>query len=335
MGTRLIKLMALAGALGASAMASADVVETLYYTTFSGGENVWKVNVDYSGNGTAGSGTFTIATPVGIAATPGADGLVFNPNNNHLLVGGQGTGAIFDVNPTTGTYTALSAGQPVYEITVDPSGNSVWGGGSEQGIGSYTNVPLSPEGGAATLTAGEITHITFVPGMAPNTAFFTTGGDDGGGNFGTINLLTGAMTIDQSNVQCAHGMVYDPFTGDLIVSGGNELCQINPLNPTVDVSVGHFGSDALDQGAVDGNGDVYWADNNGNFLFVDYATTGLIGSASNFVSNSFFQGSLDDFAPLIGEGGSNTNTPEPATLGLLGLGLLGVGMARRRRALRG
>jgi len=50
----------------------------------------WTTTASYSGNGTAGNGTFSVAAGTGIAATPGADGLVFNPNNGFLLVGGQG-----------------------------------------------------------------------------------------------------------------------------------------------------------------------------------------------------------------------------------------------------
>src|SRR6516162_4981064 len=122
--------LALLGAVSFSAAAKADITETLYYTTFGGGENVWKVTGSYNGNGTVGNGTFSLTGDTGIAATPGADGIVLNPNNGQLLVGGQGN-AIFQVNPTTGTFTSAAPNMSAFEITVDPGKNVVWAGGQE------------------------------------------------------------------------------------------------------------------------------------------------------------------------------------------------------------
>ncbi|MDA8383358.1 MAG: PEP-CTERM sorting domain-containing protein [Betaproteobacteria bacterium] len=329
--------MAFAGAAHAS-----PVDTTLYFTTYNGGgRDVWKTTATYAGNGTAGNGTFSPGTATNIAATPGADGIVLNPNNKQLLVGGQGTGNIYQVNPGNGAYIALSAGMNTYEVTVDPSHDVVWGGGSEGNTVTFTSVPIHPAGGAPTVATAHlasgapisITHLTFVAGQAAGTAFYTSGGDSGGGSFGTIDLATGRVTPIFTNVKYAHGMVYDPFTGDLIISGGNELAQINPATDAV-VSTGLFGADVLDQGAVDGNGNLYWADNNGNLLYINYSTTKLIGSPSNFVSNTFYMPQLDDFAPLVGAGGTNNNTtvPEPATLALMGLGFAGLSWARRRKS---
>jgi len=311
--------------------------ETLYFTTYSGGEDVWQTTASYSGNGTSGNGTFNPGTPTGVAAAPGADGIVLNPNNDQLLVGGQGTGNIYQVNPVGGAVTTLNAGMTTYEITVDPSKNVVWGGGSEGGATTITSVPINPTGGAPTVTPvtgsnNSVTHITFVPGQAAGIAYYTSGGDNGGGNFGTINLATGVTTAILTNVQYAHGMIYDPFTGDLIISGGNELAQIDPTTNTV-VSTAFFGSDELDQGSVDGEGHLYWADNGGNLVFIDYSNTGLIGDPTDFTSNNFYIGSLDDLAPLVGAGGTNP-IPEPASLALLGAGVSGLAAFRRRRQAR-
>jgi hypothetical protein len=342
----LVQVSALVGALAAAGLAQATgISETIYFTTFNGGGmDVWKTTATYNGNGTAGSGTFSPGTATNLASTPGADGIVFNPNNGFLLVGGQGNPDIYQVNPGTGAFTALAAGQANYEITVDPSGHSVWGGASEQALTTITQVSLTGAGPPNLVVVRgptgaplAITHITFAPGLPAGEAFYTSGGDNGfssagtNGTFGILNLSTGLATPLISGQRCTHGMVYDPFTGDLFVSGGNEICQINPTTDAI-VSTALFGStDVLDQGAVDGNGDLFWASNNGQFLFVDYSTTGLIGASTNFVSDNFYMSSLDDFAPLIGEGGSN-NVPEPASFTLFALALAGVGLARHRRA---
>lgn len=123
-------------------------------------------------------------------------------------------------------------------------------------------------------------------------------------------------------------MEYDPFTGDLILAGGNQVVQINPLTNSI-VSTLTLPTGTFDQGAVDGQGHLFWADNGGDLLFIDYSTTGLIGSASNFVSDNFFQGSLDDFAPLVGAGAPPV--PDPASMSLLAAGLAGMWSLRRRR----
>jgi hypothetical protein len=327
--------LAMVVALQASAAFAGPVSETVYFTTYDGGSpDVWSTTMTYTGNGNAGSGTFSPGTPTALASTPGADGIVMNPNNGQLLVGGQGTGNIYEVPKGGGSYTTLPAGMTTYEITVDPSGKVVWGGGSEGGARTITEVPLT--GGAPTVIAvsgssASVTHITFAPGQAAGTAYYTSGGDDGFGDFGTINLATGKTTAIMTGVQAAHGMVYDPFSNSLIISGGNELEQYSLTSDKV-VSTAFFGSDVLDQGAVDGNGHLYWADNDGNLVFIDYSNTGLIGSASDFTSNNFLMSDLDDLAPLIGTGGtSGGGVPEPATLSLVGLCLVALALTSARR----
>ena len=316
-----------------STPALSDPVEVpLYYTTFNGGQNVWRVTGTYTGNGTAGNGTFTLSGDTNIASTGGADGIVLNPNNGQLLIGGQGN-AIHQVNPLTGTFTTSTPGVDAFHLVVDPNKNVVWASSIP---GALSSSPINPFGGAGTIRSlsgadTAITSMAFAPG---GTVYYTNAGSGGFGNFGTINLSTGVTTRLLTNVPAAHGMVYDPFTDSLILGGSSHISQVSLTTLTVvhDLTVS---GDTFDQGAVDGKGHLFWADNNGKFFFMDYSTTGDVGSASNFVSNAFFKSALDDIAPLIGAGGTiTTPVPEPETYALMLAGLAALGFVGKRRKAR-
>ena len=315
-----------------AAVRADPVTLPLYYTTFSSGQNVWRVQGTYTGNGTAGNGTFTLSGDTNIASTGGADGIVLNPNNGQLLVGGQGN-SIHQVNPATGSFTTSTPGANAFHLVVDPGKNVVWASSIP---GVLTSSPINPFGGPGTIRTltgldTTITSMAFTPG---GQVYYTNAGSGGFGNFGTINLITGVTTRLLTNIPAAHGMVYDPFTSTLILGGSSHISQIDLVTNTVIHDLNVAGN-TFDQGAVDGNGHLFFADNGGRFFFLDYSTTGDVGSASNFVSNAFFKGSLDDIAPLIGAGGTITPTiPEPETYALMiaGLGALGFVARRRKRA---
>jgi hypothetical protein len=319
----------LAAATGAAQ--AGPVSDTLYFTNFDTHE-IQSTTGSYNGNGTTGNGTFTLTAPNVIATTPGADGIVRNPNDGNLLIGGQGN-AVYSVDPTTtNSFFSKTPNVNAYHLAVDPTGNVVYATGIPGNLASLPiNPHLSGSGTVISLTGDntQITSLAFTPG---GTVFYTASGGGGGGDFGTVDLGTGVTTAILHNLPAAHGMVYDPFTGDLILGGSDEFAQIDPLNPSVVMSSELFPGNTFDQGAVDGLGHIFWADNGGNFFFEDYSTTNLVGAATNFVSDNFFQASLDDVAPLIGAGGTNTDVPEPASLAMLSMGLLGLRVLRRRRA---
>ena len=97
--------------LGGGGQAQAGPIQgTMFYTTFSGGQNVHKVDFNYNG-----SSSFVLSNNTDVAATPGADGLVFT-SDGFLAVGGQGPTA-YRVDPLTGSGSVFSG-------TLDSRGTS-------------------------------------------------------------------------------------------------------------------------------------------------------------------------------------------------------------------
>jgi hypothetical protein len=298
----------------------ADFMGTLYFTTFAGGSNVNKIDYDYKPGV-----SFSFTSPIkGIASTPGADGVVFT-SDGYLAVGGQG-GAVYKVNPTTGAFTSVgTGGTSAYEMMAAPDGK-IYSSGAEAGLPTPAVYPsdLSKPGTAKPVT-GDNTGVTHITWSDATHAFYTlASGGSGFGDFGTIDPSTFVTKKIFSALPAAHGMTFDPYTGDLILFGDSHVTQIDPSKPGVIVSdlTLSLGS-TFDQGAVDGLGHIFIANNGGDLAFIDISKSGLVGSP-DFVATPFLAGALDDIAPLVGAG--SAATPEPASLAVMtfgGLALLG------------
>src|SRR5690242_4365863 len=76
---------------------------TAYYTDFTNG-TVHTFNYSYDDV----SHAFSTSGLSQVVQLPGADGIIFAPNGN-LLVGGQGTNQVFNVDKTAATFTSALA----------------------------------------------------------------------------------------------------------------------------------------------------------------------------------------------------------------------------------
>ena len=296
----------------------------LFYTTFSGGVNVHKVNYSYDG-----VSTFTLSGNTGIASVFGADGISGNPNDaNSLFIGGQGP-RIHRVSKTGTLIQTLATPNDIFHLEVSDS-STLYGAGIPS-FGSFTRATINLDGSLSAATAmsivggtGSLTQII----TTPSGDFYTSSGAGGNGTFGTVSIVGTIATLTPINgiYPAAHGGVYDPFTDNIILFGDGHITQID-LFGTIMSDIGGFGG-SLDQGTVDGLGHVFAANNNGDLTFIDYSVSGLI--ASGFSSTQFLAASLDDIAPLVGAGSTDGTVPEPATIVLMGLGLLGLGFSRHK-----
>ncbi len=315
--------------LGAAGHADAHAISgEIFFTTFSGGPNVWRVGVSYDG-----AATFALGAPVNVGSTAGADGITGNPKNSDLLiVGGQG----FNVNTiskTTGVDVSVPSPVSVFHLAV-PTVDTVLVSGIPGGLARHPILAGGAIGpGTPISLSGDDTVLTTVI-STPAGFFYTSSGPAGLGTYGTIafdaavDSATSATTsrlhgaggsVGAAPLEAAHGGAYDPFTGDVIIMGDGHVTQLDLAGTILsDLTVGGA---AFDQGAVDGEGHLFAASNTGHLLFVDYTASGLVGDATNFSAVPFLMSSLDDVAPLVGPGGT-TQVAEPGALLLFGLGLI-------------
>lgn len=313
------------GLLGSS-MAFADAIfnGVLFYTNFQGGgDNVNKVSYSYDQT----TMTLTMGAHVGIAATPGADGIIFDPAGN-LLVGGQGSG-VFEVNPNNGSFTGVLPGstgqnQSSYHLALDPSGTKFYTSNFEGALDTVA-LPFGTQGSTKAVTGGD-TGVTQVAFASNGTAYYVDGNPNCCGNVGTINLSTGVTTRLFSSVAPAHGIINDPFTNLITLFGGGWVGTIDPTSNTLKTD--NIGTANFDQGATDGFGHALIAGGDG-VTFIDYSISGDITHPDKVIFESGFA-NIDDVAPLAGAGSNPNTVPEPASYLLFGTALLGLALVGKR-----
>jgi hypothetical protein len=304
----------------------------LFFTRFSGGVNVSTIPFTYDDDNGGPTKLFSLGSEVGIAATNGADGIIFSPNGN-LLIGGQCSGLVHEVTKAGAVVGSSSAQGCSFHLTLDAGGEKVW---TSSFGGDIVEVPLPIDGTAGTLhdvtgDDGGLTQIAF-NGDASK-AFYVNGQPNGGGNVGIIDLSTFVTTRIHTGVTAAHGLIYDPFTDLMTLFGAGQVGTLSAADG-LGLKTGSIaaitGVCDFDQGAVDGKGHALVA-GCGGITLIDYRVSGDI-TAPDFAATIFGFSNIDDVAPLVGLGAPPTGASEPATLGIVGLGLLAAAWARRSRS---
>jgi hypothetical protein len=295
----------------------------MYFTTFNGGENVHSVTYTYNG-----ASTFTLGSVMNIAATPGADGIVFT-SDGQLAIGGQGS-AVYKVNPVGGSFTSESSGgTSAYHMMAAPDG-TIYSSGIPGTPASY-NSTLTVAGTAHPVSGSDTVLDTIIWDTKNGKAYYTSSGSGGSGDFGEINLTTWTTTVLHTGVPAAHGGYYDPFSDTIILQGDGHITQFDPNTagvPQIGDITGLGGT--FDQGTIDGKGHIFAANNDGNLTFIDYSATKNISTAS-FVDTTFLAGSLDDVAPLSGAGSQVPDSLDSVTIAIWFAGFLGFCGWKQRR----
>lgn len=320
-----------------SAWATTATSGRLFYTTFMGGTNVHRVDYNYDG-----AATFTLSNNTGIDAVNGADGIVGNPQDSStVIVGGQSSGDVHVVKRDgSGSVSFASPVTDNYHLEV-PDATTLLTSSIPGALGRFT---INPGGsltanGTIPLAGSNLTLTQVI--TTPVGDFYTSSGAGGVGDYGTLtydtgpgmaSTATGATTVAlHTGLPAAHGGVYDPFSNSVLLFGSDHITQLSLAGAILDDIM--IAGQNFDQGSVDGLGHVFVASNGGDITFLDYSTAagGVIDGAGNFIDTQFLAANLDDLAPLIGVGGTNTAVPEPLSvaLGVMGLGVLGLATRRR------
>jgi hypothetical protein len=315
-----------------AALLHADAISgNLFYTTFTGANRVFEVPFNFDGT------SFTLGASTALTSKPpltGADGLIFAPDGN-LLVGEQSSGNIAEVTTAGAFVTGVSAGTKSFHLALAPNNDLVYnmcnGGCGTHAISAVTlsGGGLSSAGVPYTVSGSDLDVRGVVFDPVNGTWYYGSAPDGGLGDFGTIafnDVTHTAVTTSLLTGVAAHGVAFDPFTGDIILNSANAIAQFSPTSDTIVSSL--TGPGNFDQAAADGHGHLLVASNSGFLEFVDYDKTGLIGAAGNFHAAPFLANTLDDISPLTKV---TPPVPEAGSVLLLGTALAGLATRLRKR----
>jgi hypothetical protein len=215
---------------------------------------------------------------------------------------------VLDIGTNTATFIG-NMGLPMLDIAQDPTTGALYGAGDDDSLYS-----INPNTAASTYI-GDIG--LFVNGLTFDAAGTLYG--SGFTNLFTIDTGTGmATSVGDTGFTSSGDLAFDA-DGTLFMSAlGGTSDQLVSLDLTdgMGTSIGDIGFEGV-LGLNFEEGTLYG--------FTDFAETITIDTTTG-------AGTLvEDFNGIFAYGAGGVQVPEPATLGVLGVGLLGLGFATYRR----
>ena len=304
-----ISIVALAPALFFVAPASAEIV----YGTSIEGANLFRYDTT--------TNVVTTVTNLGLIGRM-ADSMVFD-NSGRIIYSSIYTGEVRRFDPTSNTDTLLANGlnNPA-DLLLEPGGNSVL-------VSEYSGGKID----RINLTTNAVTTLGNYGGNPEGLAYDSAGRlyanlgcrecGSTGKYIAELNPTTGAVIRTSGGLNSLDGLTFDSVTGKLFASSlyGNGLYAVD--TGTLAATAIKFGSISLPDGIASDNAGNLFLASRGNFTIYEY------NIASDTLSPLKYIYGLDDLAPVAGLGAASV--PEPFTLSLLGLGLAGLGFAKRRK----
>jgi len=231
-----------------------------------------------------------------------------------ILWVGDNSGTLGTVDVDTGNVNVIgSMGVTMTDIAFDPSGNLY--GVTFSALYSINKV------------TGSTTQIGSLGGASVNSLVFDSAGNLYAANNSlyTINVATGAATVVGTGGSYSSSGDLAFIGGELFLSSvGDSLFKLDTLTG-IGTLVGAIGSSAVYGLATDNNIDLYGLTST-TVLSINTAT----GAGSALVNYGGQGLNAAWGSAFLSEAGGGT-IPEPATLALLSLGLVGIGFARKKK----
>jgi hypothetical protein len=248
-----------------------------FYFTFSGsvaGDNLGKVEWDWDGRR-----HFTLGTPQTFPRVRSTHDLVYTWDNA-LLVTGKTRDELYRIKPgETAFETQKNPWESPEHIFVEPGLKSAWVTSRRSRL---YRLPLDPYGQAIEVhPTGSENGINTIAYKDAEVAWYTQSTEGDSTRIGNLDTRTMATMRRLSVPIYVNDSHYDPFTGHVVMCGDKTVLQYDPEANAIVSQREYKQVLELYSCVVDGEGHVILSSWNGEFFFIDYSGTGMLGDPSN------------------------------------------------------